>query len=41
MIINLDFEENCHSGTETGINKIEYDNIKSKNWLAYYDRSFY
>ena len=38
---NSDFEQNYFSGTSTGIYKIGHNSIRSVNWLAFYDRSYY
>ena len=41
MIENSDFEQNYWSRTAIGIYKIGHDSIRLKEWICYYDRSYY
>ena len=41
VLKNSDFQQNYWSGTAEGIYKIGQESIRIKEWVCYYDRSYY
>ena len=41
MLENPNFEQNFWSKTSTGVYRTGHDSIRLREWICYYDRSYY